>query len=98
MFHMDDREERGMKSIIVFALILLSGCGSFTSLEQLESQALLTGDWSAVDKRERIIARRKLQAGPTCPSGMIAYCQTYMSDSRCTCVEAQVIHTLLGGR
>ena len=95
---MADREVENVKGILLFALILLAGCGSFTSLEQLESEALLTGDWSAVDKRERIIARRKLDAGPTCPSGTIAYCQSFASDSRCTCVEADVIHTLLGDR
>ena len=87
-----------MKGITILALLLLSGCGSFTTLEQLEATAMLTGDWSEVEKRERIIERRKLRAGPECPPGTIAYCQSYVSNDRCNCVRSEVIHSLLGGR
>jgi len=94
----DDREVREMKGITILALLLLSGCGTFTTLEQLEATAMLTGDWSEVEKRERTIQRRKLRAGSQCPPGAIAYCHSYMSNNRCTCVKSEVIHSLLGGR
>jgi len=84
-----------MKGFIVFlALVLLSGCGSFTPLEQLEAEALLTGDWSAVEKRERIIQKRKARAGIQCPSGFIGLCEPYMGANRCSCVQSDVIHAL----
>ena len=52
-----------MKGMALLVLVLLGGCGTYTSLEQLEATAMLTGDWSEVEKRERIIARRNLRAG-----------------------------------
>lgn len=86
-----------MKGIAILVLFLLSGCGSFTSLEQLEATAMLTGDWSQVEKRERIIEKRKLRAGPQCPSGMIALCEVHAASDRCSCARSDVIHSLLGG-
>jgi hypothetical protein len=32
------------------------------SMEQLEQEALLSGDWSAVERRERLIARQAKSA------------------------------------
>lgn len=87
-----------MKGITILVLLLLSGCGTFTTLDQLEATAMLTGDWSEVEKRERIVERRKQRAGPQCPPGTIAYCQSHMSKNRCNCVKSGVIHSLLGGR
>jgi len=87
-----------MKGITILALLLLSGCGSFTTLEQLEATAMLTGDWSEVEKRERIIQKRNMRAGPQCPPGTTAYCQSRLSSVRCSCVRSELIHSLLGGR
>ncbi len=61
-----------MKGIAISGLLLLlGGCASFASLEELEAQAMLTGDWSAVERRERIIARREAQDAVQCPSGAV---------------------------
>ena len=91
-----DREARGMKGIIVIALVLLSGCGSFTTLEQLEAEALLTGDWSAVEQRERTIERRKQRAGIQCPPGRTAICESFAGENRCSCASSEVFNTLMG--
>jgi len=90
---MDDREVRDVKGIMILALTLLAGCAGYISLEQLESQALLTGDWSAVEKRERMIARRNMYSNMQCPPGTIGYCETYVSPSRCSCVDSKVIRS-----
>lgn len=85
-----------MKGILLFSLILLGGCESLIPLERLEEQALLTGDWSAVEQRERIIAKRKARSHPSCPPGSMAYCEAGIGKQRCSCVNAEVVRSFLG--
>ena|GEM_PF-2256711 len=82
-----------MRGIVILALILLAGCSGYIPLEQLEAQALITGDWSAVQKRERTIARRNLHSYMQCPPGTTGYCETYGSPARCSCVDSKVIRS-----
>ncbi len=66
-------------------LLLLSflvGCAPVTTLEELEAQAYVSGDWSAVDKRERMIARREARMGPTCPGDAVARVGIVRSETR----------------
>ena len=81
--------------ITVIALVLLSGCGAFTSLEQLEAEAMLTGDWSAVEMRERQIARRNLHSTMQCPPGEIGYCEADFGKNNCTCVDQDRLNAFL---
>jgi len=90
---MDDREVRIVKGITMLALILLAGCAGYTPLEQLEAQALLSGDWSLVEKRERMQTRRNLHSNIQCPPGTMGYCETYRSPVRCSCVDSKVIRS-----
>ena len=85
-----------MKGILLISLILLGGCESLIPLERLEEQALLTGDWSAVEQRERIIAKRKARSHSRCPAGSIAYCEAGISGERCNCINADVVRSFLG--
>ena len=82
--------------LITLSLIFLGGCESFVSLEKLEAEAMLTGDWSAVGRRERIIERRKMRNFMQCPPGFVGYCEQIASREDCTCVDTDVIHSLLG--
>jgi hypothetical protein len=82
-----------MKGIIILALSFLVGCAPMVPLEQLETQALLTGDWTAVEKHERIIAVRNRHSRIQCPPGTIAYCVTYFMDERCSCVSSKAIRS-----
>ncbi len=84
--------------VILLTMCGLAGCSTGPTLEQLEEQALVTGDWSLVEKREATIARRNLRSGIACPSGYIGYCQTRFASERCTCVEQRVMSTMLSGR
>ena len=83
--------------LIVFALCALAGCASGLSLEELEAQALVTGDWSLVERREAQIAARR-QPGPNCPAGSVAYCRSFMGDKDCACVSSDSMYTVLSGR
>ena len=83
-----------MKGILILALCLLAGCTVGPTLEQLESQALVTGDWSLVEKREAAIARRNTSPGINCPSGSIAYCERYRVRKPCSCIPQDAIYSI----
>ena len=87
-----------MKGIIILSLVLLAGCGTYTPLEQLEANALVSGDWSAVEQRERITARRNSGSGMQCPSDMIDFCVSAASGTRCQCVQPRVLKSLFEDR
>jgi hypothetical protein len=76
---------------------MLAGCAGVTPLAELEAQALLTGDWSAVEKRERMQARRHLNSYIRCPPGTIGYCESDFGRKRCDCIDHEIINTLLSG-
>lgn len=87
-----------MKGILVLALCLLAGCTAGPTLEQLEATALVTGDWSAVEARERSVQRRKMRSGSYCQPGYIAVCERWVSEERCTCVDRRAVMSSLSFR
>lgn len=88
-----------MKRIPVWvAVLLLSGCGTLVPMEELERQAFLTGDWSAVEARERTLVRQNMRRGMQCPSGYTGYCETSFGRERCACVERDVVRVALSSR
>lgn len=88
-----------MKVLVLLGVLFLTGCISVPTLEQLEQQAFLTGDWSAVEQRQRIIAKRQALRGTNCPSGFMAYCEKRMGqEDRCGCVNNEQMRTLLSWR
>jgi len=84
-----------MKCIVVLTMALFAGCGSYVPLKQLEAEALVTGDWSLVERREAAIARRDVRNSVNCPPGYIDQCAVFGSDRRCTCVERSEIFSLI---
>ena len=82
-----------MKGIIILALALLAGCTSYTPLEQLEDEAMLSGDWSLVEKRERTIAWSQRRLGTQCPGDEIRFCQSAGGGNYCECVEPGIIRS-----
>lgn len=88
-----------MKVLLLLGVCLLTAaCGNYQTLEELEQQALITGDWSEVEKRERIIAKREARRALNCPSGYMAYCESMMANKRCTCVNKEIMASVLYGR
>ncbi len=89
-----------MKGLGLLILLFLVGCAQTKSLEQLENEAMLTGDWSEVEKRERLIARKEERQGITykCPVGHISYCQRFAGHDKCGCVTRQTMREAFAGR
>ena len=75
-----------MRIISIAVVCLLIGCVNEPTVEELEAQALISGDWSEVEKRERSIAKRENSQALSCPQGMMNYCYDKMSEKTCECV------------
>ena len=88
-----------MKVFGLLILLFVVGCAPMKSLEQLEADAMMTGDWSAVEERERAIARKTERQSTrlTCPSGYITFCQNY-GQERCGCVSRRSMQDVFAGR
>ena len=87
-----------MKVLVLLVAIFLTGCGSMQSLEELEQQAFISGDWSLVEQRERIIAKRKARKGVQCPAGEVSYCESHFGKSRCGCISREEMSAALAFR
>ena len=73
--------------ISIFVLSILGACAPATPLEELEQQALVTGDWSAVEVRERV--NRTQQGGdrPKCPGDELHVCIDEGAVEHCMCYK-----------
>ena len=83
-----------MKTLaILFIGLFLIGCVTTPAptLEQLEIQAMLTGDWSAVEKREQALKRRLARQPLQCESGYVTYCELDFVEKRCSCVHRDLL-------
>lgn len=76
-----------MRVLWVIAVCLLAACADRPTLEELENEALVSGDWSAVEERERKILRRKGESGLNCPDGAMTLCYDFSADEHCMCVQ-----------
>ena len=76
-----------MKVMSVLALLVLIGCSASPTLEELEDEAIVTGDWSAVEERERLLARKRKHQAPDCPSGFASTCYEVGLKVECGCVR-----------
>ena len=81
--------------VAMLGVLILSGCGTFKSMEELESEAMLTGDWSLVEQRERILARREQERGLQCPTGQVSYCERIVGRSDCKCISNDAMRDVL---
>jgi hypothetical protein len=74
-----------MKIPGILLLIFLAACSSQPTLEELEAEAATSGDWTAVEKRERMIERMSVQTESVCRDGYIYYCRLKGAQEICTC-------------
>lgn len=56
-------------------------------MEQLEDEAMVTGDWTAVERREQLVKERLEQTAPSCPEGEIKKCFEEQSGIECYCLQ-----------
>jgi len=76
-----------MKLTGVIILCLLAGCATKPTLDELEAEASITGDWSAVEKRERMNRRMGVQDERQCESGFMLMCNKRSAKEECSCVR-----------
>jgi hypothetical protein len=78
-----------MKHLFVFGLVLLAGCAAAPTMEELEAEALQTGDWAKVEQRELAQTRRMGRPQAECPEGYALLCKSAadVADEDCKCVS-----------
>jgi hypothetical protein len=82
-----------MRIITIMLLALaITACASKPSLEELEEQAMVSGDWEAVEHREEMVKNRRLKSAPHCPRGQTKVCIENGTGIDCYC------STQVGGR
>ncbi len=80
-----------MKMTSLIVLCFLAGCATKPSLEQLEDEAMVSGDWSAVEKREQSSNRLGPINGRSCPNGRALICVKNGLREECECVDSRTI-------
>ena len=81
-----------MKTLAIVALIFLVGCAGRPTLQQLEAEASVSGDWTAVEKRERMAERMSARTGIECANGLTYICHKEASRNDCSCESAPDPH------
>ena len=76
-----------MRTIALVAILVCTGCGSTKSLEDLESEAMISGDWTSVERRERQLRQQKRTAEFDCAADMTLVCVDNGSHEECTCMK-----------
>jgi len=75
-----------MKYISLLVLIVLVGCASPPTTEELEVDAAKTGDWSAVEDRARMNEKMSVAPKLKCPEHLILMCIKDGAHEDCSCV------------
>jgi hypothetical protein len=81
-----------MNIAIFFTLLIVVGCAPRPTLEQLEDEAGVTGDWAAVEHREELIKDRLEATAPGCPVGQREQCVEEISGIQCYCLPSAKAH------
>ncbi len=79
-----------MNIVILVMLVIVVGCAQRPTLDQLEDEALVTGEWTAVERREEIIKKRLEATAPGCPVGLSKDCLEELSGIQCYCIQRAV--------
>ena len=76
-----------MRLLIIAVVAVLVGCSASPTLEELEDEALVTGDWSAVEAREQLMQRKRKKNVIDCPSGFTSSCYESGPNVQCECIR-----------
>ena len=69
----------------LLVLIVLVGCASRPTIDELEVEAAKTGDWSAVENRERMNERMRVTQDLKCPEHLMLTCIKNGGYEDCAC-------------
>ena len=78
--------ETGMKFAILISLVIIVGCAPRPTLDQLEEEALVSGEWTTVERREEIVRKRRESTAPGCLVGYRKKCIEEQSGIQCYCL------------
>jgi hypothetical protein len=81
-----------MKFIILVTLVIVVGCAPRPTLEQLEDEANVTGDWAAVEHREELVKKHLEATAPGCPVGQSEKCVEEQTGIQCYCLPSAKFH------
>lgn len=87
-----------LAGIVALGSAMTAACAPLPTLEELESEALQTGDWTAVEKRERLIAKRNARRPLQCPTGTVSYCERHVGRLECQCVSRSTFGDVIARR
>lgn len=82
--------------LVVLLGASLVACAPAPTLDDLVYQANISGDWSAVEKRELLVEKRRARQGLTCSQGQVAYCESRGASERCQCVSNASVRAVFG--
>ena len=74
-----------MKYLSLLVLIALVGCASRPTTEELEVDATKTGEWSAVEDRERMNKKMRVTPELKCPEHLMLICIKDGGHEECSC-------------
>lgn len=77
-----------MRKACAIVIVFLAGCSGSPTLQELEDQALVSGDWSAVEEREQLLERKGEGKALDCPTGYLSTCFEVGLRMECACVRA----------
>lgn len=77
-----------MRLVFLVIVFFLAACTAQPSFEELEAEAIASGDWTAVDSREEADERRREKAGPICEGEQTRICVETGPVEECSCVPA----------
>ena len=80
--------ETWTKFVILFTLVIVVGCAPSPTLEELEKEASITGDWTDVELHEEWIKNRRELSPIKCPMGQSKNCIEEQSGIQCYCLPS----------
>ena len=70
-------------------LLAMGACADTRTLEELEQEPMQTGDWSAVERREKRMAEQAARKAAGCRVTETLFCEKLADVQRCYCVGNQ---------
>jgi hypothetical protein len=80
-----------MRLIVTTCLAFLTACAGQPSLEELTKEALRTGDWTRVERRENAMSRVGSAVAARCPDGTTYFCEELGAARSCECVPSSAL-------
>jgi hypothetical protein len=74
-----------MRIAILLLTLFLAACASRPSMQELEDQAMASGDWSAVEAREETYERQRGESALVCPDRHTMVCRQSGASEKCGC-------------